>query len=40
MKEVVTSSLGFFDGWREMDKAEAEEFVASLDGLFALTTVS
>jgi hypothetical protein len=40
MQEAVTSSLGFFDGWREMDKAEVEEFVASLNQLFALTTAN
>jgi predicted outer membrane protein len=38
-QQTVTSLLGF-DGWREMDKAQIEEFVASLNRLFEEASVS
>ncbi|KAB8315883.1 hypothetical protein SD81_031625 [Tolypothrix campylonemoides VB511288] len=37
-QQTVTSLLGF-DGWREMDKAQIEEFVASLNRLFEEASV-
>ncbi len=39
-KETVTFGLGDFDGWREMNKAEVEEFVASLNRLFAVVSTN